>query len=87
MEDVLEALGHPLDHTTGYHSVQAVGQRVRQLRWIWLKQEAKVAVVVSDLTYMRCKGEKVAIAITVDDQMRVTLDIEMRENEESEPDI
>ena len=84
VEDVLEALGYPIDHTTVYHNVQAAGQQVRQMRRIWLKQEGKVAVVGADLTYLRCKGEKVAIAITVDDQTGVTLDIEMLENEESE---
>ena len=84
VEDVLEALGYPIDHTTVYHNVQAAGQRVGQMRRKWLKQEGKAAVVGADLTYLRCKGEKVAIAITVDDQTGVTLDIEMIENEESE---
>lgn len=84
VEDVLEALGYTLDHTTVYLNVQAAGQQVRQLRQIWLQQKGKVAVVGGDLTYLRCQGERVAIAIAVDDQTGVTLDIEILENEESE---
>jgi transposase-like protein len=84
VEDVLEALGHPLDHTTVYHNVQAAGQKVRQIRQTWQKQAGKVAVVGSDLTYLRCQGEQVAVAIMIDDQTGVTLDIEIVENEESE---
>ena len=84
VEDVLEALGYALDHTTVYHNVQAAGKQVRQLRQIWLQQKGKVAVVGGDLTYLRCQGESVAIAIAVDDQTGVTLDIEILENEESE---
>lgn len=84
VEDVLGALGYALDHTTVYHNVQAAGKRVRQLRQIWLQQEAKVTVVGGDLTYLRCQGERVAIAIAVDDQTGVTLDIEILEDEKSE---
>lgn len=84
VEDVLEALGYALDHTTVYLNVQAAGKRVRQLRQIWLQQKGKVAVVGGDLTYLRCQGERVAIAIAVDDQTGVTLDVEIVDNEESE---
>jgi transposase-like protein len=84
VEDVLEALGYALDHTTVYLNVQAAGQQVRQLRQIWLEQKGKVAVMGGDLTYLQCQGDSVAVAIAVDDQTGVTLDIEILENEEGE---
>lgn len=85
VEDVLEALGFYLDHITVYRNIQAVGEQVQQLRWVWLQQVAgKISVVGGDLTYLQCRGETVAIAVAVDAQTGVTLDIEILENEETE---
>jgi hypothetical protein len=47
-------------------------------------QAAKVAVVGSDLTCLKCKGEKLAVAITVDEKTGVTLDIEIVEDKVAE---
>jgi len=85
VEDVLTALGFCLDHTTIYRNVQAAGEQVRQLRKIWLEQgSGKIAVVGGDLTYLRCSGDQVAVAVAVDAETGVTLDIEIVDNEETE---
>jgi len=84
-EDMLEALGFCLDHVTIYRNVQAAGEQVRQLRKNWLQHGCgKIAVVGSDLTYLRCSGDRVAIAVAVDAEAGVMLDIEIIENEETE---
>lgn len=85
IEDVLTALGCYLDHTTIYRITQAAGEQVRHLRRVWLEQTAgKVSVVGADLTYLRCRGEKVALAVAIDAQTGVTLDVEILDNEETE---
>ena len=85
VEDVFEALGFTLDHTTIYRNVQAAGEQVRQMRLTWLQQwKGKIAVVGSDLTYLQCRGDQIAIAIAIDAETGVTLDIEIVENEEAE---
>ena len=85
VEDMLEALGNPLDHTTVYHNVQDAGAKVLTLRHAWLhRTDGKVSVVGGDLTYLQCRGDKVALAVAVDAQTGVTLDIEIMENEETE---
>ena len=85
VEDVLEALGYPLDHTTVYRNVQAAGKQVQQLRQAWLQQVAgKVSVVGADVTYLQCRGERVAMAVAIDTQTGVTLDIEILDNEDTE---
>lgn len=85
IEDVLSALGCYLDHTTIYRIIQAAGGQVQDLRRGWLEQEAtKVSVVGVDLTYLRCRGERVALAVAIDAQTGVTLDVEILDNEETE---
>ncbi|GAG32322.1 unnamed protein product, partial [marine sediment metagenome] len=41
-------------------------------------------MVGSDLTYLRCRGEKVALAVAIDAQTGITLDVEILDNEEIE---
>jgi transposase-like protein len=85
VEDFLGTFDHCVDHTTVYRNVQAAGEAARQLRRVWLHQmQGKVAVVGSDLTYVRCNGEQVAIAVAVDDADGVMLDIELLDDEETE---
>jgi transposase-like protein len=84
VEDVLEALGYPLDHTSVYRNVQAAGEQARQLRQTWLQVGGKIEVVGGDLTYLRCHGDQVSVAIAVDGETGVTLDIEILDNEETE---
>lgn len=85
VEDAMEALGFPIDHTTVYHNVQAAGEQVKILRKAWMEKiDGKVSVVGGDLTYVQCRGEKVAIAVAVDAETGLTLDVEVLENEETE---
>jgi transposase-like protein len=84
VEDVLLALGYPLDHTSVYRNVQAAGEQARQLRQTWLKVGGKIEVVGGDLTYLRCHGDQVSVAIAVDGETGVTLDIEILDNEETD---
>jgi hypothetical protein len=74
-----------LDHTTVYRNVQAAGKQVQHLRRGWLEQAArKVSVVGVDLTYLRCRGERVALAVAIDAWTGVTHDVEILDNEETE---
>ena len=85
VEDFLETFDHCVDHTTVYRNVQAAGEAARQLGRVWLHQlRGKVAVVGSDPTYVRCRGEQVAIAVAVDDAEGMMLDIELLDDEERE---
>jgi transposase-like protein len=78
VEDLLSALGFPIDHSTVYSNVQAAGEQVRRLRQTWLQRiEGKVAVVGGDLTFIECHGEMVAVAVGVDATSGITLDIEV----------
>jgi len=85
VEDVFEALGFTLDHSTIYRNVQAAGEMVRQMRRTWLQQwKGKIAVVGGDLTYVQCRGEQIAIAVAVNAETGVTLDIEILDDEKAE---
>jgi transposase-like protein len=85
VQDVLEALGFMLHHTTIYRNVQGAGEQVEAMRRTWLQQwQGKIAVVGADLTYLRCSGEQIAIAVAVDGESGVMLDIEILDNEEAE---
>ncbi len=85
VEDFLATFGHRVDHTTVYRNVQAAGEAARQLRQTWLHHiRGKVAVVGSDLTYVRSNGEQVAVAVAVDGADGMMLDIELLDNQETE---
>ena len=85
VEDFLTALGFYLDYTTIYRNVQAAGEQAQQIRETWLTRiGGKVSVVGGDLTYLSCRGERVAVAVAIDTQAGVMLDIEIVENEETE---
>ena len=85
VEDFLTALGFYLDHTSVFRNVQAAGEQVQRLRGTWLHQIAgKVSVVAGDLTYLSCRGETVAVAVAIDAQAGVVLEIEIVDNEETE---
>lgn len=85
VEDLLTALDCYLDHTTIYRNIQAAGEQVQHLRRGWLGQaDRKVLVVGADLTYLRCRGEKVVLAVAIDAQTGVTLDVEILDNEDTE---
>jgi transposase-like protein len=85
VEDFLSALGFYLDHTSVYRNVQAAGEQAQRIRETWLCQTAgKVSVVGGDLTYLACRGERVTVAVAIDAQAGVMLDIEIVDNEETE---
>jgi transposase-like protein len=85
VEDFLTAVGFYLDHTSIYRNVQAAGQQAKRIRETWLHQIAgKVSVAGGDLTYLSCRGERVAVAVAIDVQAGVMLDIELADNEETE---
>ncbi len=84
VEDMLEAFGLTLDHTSVYHNVQAAGEQVRLLRRAWLQAGGKVMAVGADVTYVQCRGDRVALAVAVDSAEGIVLDIEILENEETE---
>ncbi len=83
--DALNALGFPLSHSTVYRNVQAGGEKVRELKQAALEERGReVKVVGGDLSYLKCKGEKVVIGVAIDAQEGVTLDIQLLDNEETE---
>ena len=84
VEDLLEALGLSLDHSSVYRNVQEAGEQVRQLRnERWLQRGLSVEVVGGDLTYVKCQGEQVILGVAVDAE-GIMLDIEVLDNEETE---
>jgi len=85
IEDAFTALDCYLDHTTIYRITRAAGEQVQHLRRVWLEEIAgKVSVVGAGLTCLRSRGERVAVAVAIDAQTGVTLDVEMLDNEETE---
>lgn len=85
VEDVLQALGCFLSKTTVYRDVQAAGQKARQVRKRWLEQrKGKVRFVGADLTQVRCAGEDVVVALAVDGQHGLMLEIVLPEDEGAE---
>jgi len=85
IEDVLTALGCYLDHTAIYRILQAAAEQVQHFRRVWQEEtDGKVLVVGADLTYLRCSGGRIALAVAIDAQTGVTLDVEILDNEETE---
>lgn len=85
VEDFLSALGFYLDHTSIYRNVQGAGEQAKRIRETWLtRMTGKVSVVGGDLTYLSCRGDTVAVAVAIDSQAGVLLDIEIVDNEETE---
>jgi len=84
VEDLLQALGLSLDHSSVYRNVQAAGERVRQLRSEHLRQgDLTVEVMGGDLTYVKCRGEQVVLGVAAGVE-GMMLDIEVLDNEETE---
>lgn len=66
--DFLNALGVPISKTTVYENVQAAGVQARQRQRATRETGGKRAVIGSDGTYVKVKGEKVGIQVIVDDE-------------------
>lgn len=82
--DFLEALGIWICKTTVYNNVQEAGVVSRQRQSASVANEGKRAVIGSDGTYVKVKGEKVGIQVVVDDQNGdlLGLDIVVSENKD-----
>jgi transposase-like protein len=80
--DFMEALGISICKTTVYNNVQEAGSVSRRRQSASVANEGKRAVIASDGTYVKVKGEKVGIQVVVDDQNGdlLGLDIVVSEN-------
>lgn len=79
--DFLHALGVPIGKTTVYENVQAAGVQARQRQRATRETGGKRAVIGSDGTYMKVKGEKVGIQVIVDDETGDLLGIDIMVSE------
>lgn len=82
--DFLEALGRPICKTTVYNNVQAAGVVSRDRQCASVASEGKRAVIGSDGTYVKVKGEKVGIQVVVDDQSGELLGLDIIVSESSD---
>ena len=82
--DFLTALAMAVSKTTVYNNVQEAGIASRSRQQAAVVREGKKAVIGSDGTYVKVKGEKVGIQVVVDDQSGdlLGLDIVVSENSE-----
>jgi len=82
VEDALGALDWFLGKTTVYRDVQAAGEKARELRAAWLRQQrGKVRFVGADPTQVRCGGEEVIVALAVDARHGPVLEVVILEDE------
>lgn len=83
--DFLTALAMAVSKTTVYNNVQEAGIASRSRQQAAVVRGGKKAVIGSDGTYVKVKGEKVGIQIVVDDQSGdlLGLDIVVSENSEA----
>jgi transposase-like protein len=84
VEDLLTALGYPLDHTTVYGDVQEAGKKARELREGWGRQAGEAKSVGGGPTHVRCGGEYVVLGIAVDAEEGVILTIDLLKDEQTE---
>ena len=82
--DFLSALGMAVSKTTVYNNVQEAGVASRSRQQAAVASGGKKAIIGSDGTYVKVKGEKVGIQVVVDDQSGdlLGLDIVVSENSE-----
>ena len=82
-EDFLEALGVFIAKTTVYENVPAAGAASRQRQKQDVAGKGKRAVVGSDGTYLKVKGEQVGVQVVVDDKDGDLLGLEIIISENS----
>ena len=68
VKDFLFALGVAVSKTMVYYNVQEAGLQSRSRQQAAVARGGKRAVIGSDGTYVKVKGEQVGIQVVVDDQ-------------------
>jgi len=81
VQDFLEALGVCIGKTTVYTNVQAAGVSSREKQRQELSAGKRCAVIGSDGTYVKVKGEAVAVQVVVDDRDSDLLALEIISSE------
>ncbi len=82
--DFLTALGLEIGKTTVYENVQAAGMKSRQRQRQAVERSEKRAVIGTDGTYVKVKGEKVGLQVVVDDRTGDLLGLDLIVSEEKE---
>jgi transposase-like protein len=77
VEDVLCAFNTPLAKTTVYLNVQEAGMAARQQQQEVVLKQGKRAVIGSDGSYLRVKGQEIGVQIVVDDATGELLGLEI----------
>lgn len=77
VEDFLFAIGVAVSKTTVYNNVQEAGVASRRYQRATVVRGDKRAVIGSDGTYVKVKGEQVGIQVVVDDQSGELLGLEI----------
>jgi transposase-like protein len=84
VEDVLGAFNTPLSKTAVYGNVQEAGMAARQQQRQVVMGEGERAVIGSDGTYLKVKGQEVGVQVVVDDQDGELLGLEIIVSESTE---
>jgi transposase-like protein len=84
VSDFLFALGVAVSKTTVYNNVQAAGVRSRGRQQTTAAAGGQRAVIGSDGTYVKVKGETVGIQVVVDDQTGDLLALEIVDSENTD---
>ena len=84
VSDVMEALGCGISKTTVYNNVQAAGETARRRQADTVIRGGARAVIGSDGTYVKVKGEPVGIQVVVDDDSGELLGLDIIVSENSE---
>ena len=82
--DMMSAWNVQISKTTAYNNVQELGIKSRDIQEIFVKRSGKRAVIGSDGTYVKVKGEKVGLQIVVDDKNSELLGLEIIVSENKE---
>jgi transposase-like protein len=77
VEDFLFALGVAISRTTVYSNMQEAGIVSRSRQQATVARGGKRAVIGSDGTYVKVKGEQIGIQVVVDDQSGELLGLEI----------
>ncbi len=84
IEDVLEAFNTPLSKTAVYLNVQEAGMAARQQQRQVVLGKGERAVIGSDGTYLKVKGQEIGVQVVVDDSDGELLGLEIIVSENTE---